>query len=87
MSPWRSVLFFLDSGRVSDEFEPSLRKTMRTDILVLLAIGTVLMIVGVVVLLVLALPLVALVLLLVGAGIVAVAAILWTRLGRRANIH
>ncbi len=82
MWPWWWALAFLDSGRVSDEFEPSLRRKIRMDLLILLAVGLTLAALGVALVLALSLLLVGLVVLLIGASLAMLAATVWFSVGR-----
>lgn len=75
------ALAFMDSGRVSDEFQPSLRARIRRDLLLLLAGGLGLLAVGAAVRLLVS-PLVGLILLLLGAALGATAGVAWVAYGR-----
>ncbi len=83
MPPWWSALAFLDSGRMSDEFEPSLRKKVRMDLLMLLAVGLTLAALGAIFVLALSLLLVGLTAVLIGASLAVLAAAVWFSIGRR----
>ncbi len=83
MSPWPLTLAFMDSGRMADEFEPSLRRQMRSDVLLLLVVGAALIVAGAVVILTSSLLSVAYILFSLGAALVAVAAALWISFARK----
>ncbi len=80
-SLWWLALAFMDSGRVSDEFRPSLRSRIRRDLLLLVAAGAGFLVGGAVVRVLLS-PVVGLVLLLLGVALVLTGAVAWVAYGR-----
>lgn len=78
------VLAFLDSGRVSDEFQPSLRARIKRDLLLLVAAGAGFLVGGAAVRLFLS-PVVGLVLLLLGAALAVTGGVAWLAYGRNVD--